>query len=42
MHGYYKIARHYKFALDQMFMKYKFKSIIITEGKLVDRQGYGV
>lgn len=34
MFGYYKISRHYKFALDQMFMKFNFNSIIITEDDL--------
>jgi len=34
MMGYYKISRHYKWALDQMFLKHKFESVIITEDDL--------
>lgn len=34
MRGYYKISRHYKFALDQAFLKFNFSSVIITEDDL--------
>ncbi len=34
MIGYYKISRHYKWALEQVFMKHSFTSVIITEGKI--------
>jgi alpha-1,3-mannosyl-glycoprotein beta-1,2-N-acetylglucosaminyltransferase len=29
--AYYKIARHYKWALDQLFYKHKFSRVIILE-----------
>ncbi|KAG6410966.1 hypothetical protein SASPL_129039 [Salvia splendens] len=32
MIAYYKIARHYKWALDQLFYKHKFSRVIILEG----------
>lgn len=31
--GYYKIARHYKWALNQIFYKFNYTSVIIVEGK---------
>lgn len=31
MRGYFKISRHYKFALEKLFMEYQFQSVIITE-----------
>jgi len=34
MRGYYKIARHYKWALDQIFMKHKFQTVILNEDDL--------
>lgn len=34
MRGYFKIARHYKFALDQVFLKNSFSSVIILEDDL--------
>lgn len=34
LRGYFKIARHYKWALEQVFMKYGFESVIITEDDL--------
>lgn len=34
MQGYYKISRHYKWALNQVFMKHGFESAIITEEDL--------
>lgn len=30
--GYYKIARHYGWALNETFFRFKFKSVIIVEG----------
>ncbi len=30
--GYYKIARHYRWALNQTFFEFQYKSVIITEG----------
>ena len=32
--GYFKIARHYKWALEKVFMEYKFQSVILTEDDL--------
>ncbi len=32
--GYYKISRHYKWALDQVFMQQSFDSVIVTEGEI--------
>ncbi|KAJ8669847.1 hypothetical protein QAD02_001106 [Eretmocerus hayati] len=32
--GYFKIARHYKWALDEIFFKFKFNSVIIVEDDL--------
>ncbi|XP_071493786.1 alpha-1,3-mannosyl-glycoprotein 2-beta-N-acetylglucosaminyltransferase-like [Diadema antillarum] len=32
--GYYKISRHYKWALDQMFLKHSFDAVIIVEDDL--------
>lgn len=32
--GYYKIARHYKWALDEIFMKHKFQTVILNEDDL--------
>lgn len=34
MRGYFKIARHYKYALDKIFMDFQFQSVIITEDDL--------
>ncbi|ESN97622.1 hypothetical protein HELRODRAFT_85381, partial [Helobdella robusta] len=34
MQGYYKIARHYRWALNQVFRKFKYKSVIIVEDDL--------
>ena len=34
MRGYFKIARHYKFALEKIFMEFNFQSVIITEDDL--------
>jgi len=34
MRGYFKIARHYKFALEKVFMEFQFQSVIITEDDL--------
>ena len=34
MKGYFKISRHYKFALDQVLMQNNFSSVIITEDDL--------
>ena len=31
--GYYKISRHYKWALSQVFDQLQFKYVIIVEGK---------
>ena len=33
--GYYKIARHYKWAMHQMFIEYNHQAIIIIEGQSV-------
>lgn len=30
--GYYKIARHYRWALNQTFFRYNYNTVIITEG----------
>ena len=30
--GYYKIARHYKWALNQVFHQFKYDAVIIVEG----------
>ncbi len=35
LRGYFKIARHYKWALEQVFMEYAFQSVIITEDDLI-------
>lgn len=35
MEGYYKISRHYKFALNELFVKMHYESVIIVEGKMV-------
>ena len=43
LEGYFRISRHYKFALSQIFVKFKFNSVIITEDDLtiaVDFFGY--
>jgi alpha-1,3-mannosyl-glycoprotein beta-1,2-N-acetylglucosaminyltransferase len=32
--GYYKISRHYKWALEKVFMEYKFQTVILTEDDL--------
>lgn len=43
MRGYFKISRHYKWALDQIFVKFNFSSVIITEDDLniaIDFFGY--
>ncbi|XP_060073454.1 alpha-1,3-mannosyl-glycoprotein 2-beta-N-acetylglucosaminyltransferase-like [Ylistrum balloti] len=32
--GYYKIARHYKWALDQVFLKFNYSTVIIVEDDL--------
>ena len=32
--GYFKIARHFKWALENVFIKYGFESVIITEDDL--------
>ncbi len=34
MKGYYKIARHYRWALEEIFMKHKFQTVIINEDDL--------
>ena len=34
LQGYYKIARHYKWALNEVFMRHGFESVIITEEDL--------
>ena len=34
MQGYFKISRHYKWALEQVLMKHAFESVIITEDDL--------
>lgn len=34
MRGYFKIARHYRFALEKVFMEFQFQSVIITEDDL--------
>ena len=34
LRGYYKISRHYKWALNQIFMRHGFESVIITEEDL--------
>ena len=34
LRGYYKISRHYKWALEQVFMRHGFQSVIITEDDL--------
>lgn len=34
--GYYKIARHYKWALNQVFRKLNHSAVIIVEGKKLD------
>lgn len=34
MRGYYKIARHYQWALDQIFMRHKFQTVILNEDDL--------
>lgn len=34
MRGYFKISRHYKWALDQVFVRFNFSSVIITEDDL--------
>ena len=34
LRGYFKIARHFKFALEQVFMNFTFNSVIITEDDL--------
>ena len=31
--GYYKIARHYKWALQQIFHKLKYEAVIVVEGE---------
>jgi alpha-1,3-mannosyl-glycoprotein beta-1,2-N-acetylglucosaminyltransferase len=33
--GYYKIARHYRWALNQTFFEFQYKSVIITEGDFI-------
>ena len=32
--GYYKIARHYKWAVDQIFHTFNYTAVIIVEGKI--------
>jgi alpha-1,3-mannosyl-glycoprotein beta-1,2-N-acetylglucosaminyltransferase len=32
--GYYKIARHYKWAIDQIFHKFNYTAVIIVEGNV--------
>ncbi len=32
--GYFKISRHYKWALEKVFMEHKFQTVIITEDDL--------
>lgn len=34
MRGYFKIARHYKWALDEVFMRQKFEAVIMNEDDL--------
>lgn len=36
--GYFKIARHYGWALNQMFFNFNFSSVIIVEGIYLDVQ----
>ena len=34
MRGYYKIARHYKWDLDQVFTRHRFETVIMNEDDL--------
>ena len=34
--GYYKISRHYKWALTQVFERLNYKYVIVVEGKCVE------
>jgi alpha-1,3-mannosyl-glycoprotein beta-1,2-N-acetylglucosaminyltransferase len=34
LRGYFKIARHYKWAIDEVFMKHKFQTVILNEDDL--------
>lgn len=38
--GYFKIARHYEWALNQIFLNFNFDTAIIVEGKIFNNDVY--